>query len=119
MQMKWTILIRYEGPGAHDELQEIGRFERPPDMATAADFGLSRAEGQTLLANLQGVLTQQQVYAYDERRRHLSSLRPLPTYQGLASESRGYSLGPCSVARAKGSVVPMHAGTAGRQRRPH
>jgi hypothetical protein len=70
MQMKWTILIRYEGPGAHDELQEIGRFERPPDMATAADFGLSRAEGQTLLANLQGVLTQQQVYAYDERRRH-------------------------------------------------
>ena len=70
MQMKWTILIRYEGPGAHDELQEIGRFERPPDRATAADFGLSRAEGQTLLANLRGVLTQQQVYAYDERRRH-------------------------------------------------
>ena len=70
MQMKWTILIRYEGPGAHGELQEIGRFERPADRATAADFGLSRAEGQTLLANLQGVLTQQQIYAYDERRRH-------------------------------------------------
>jgi len=52
MQMKWTILIRYEGPGAGDELQEIGKFERPADRAAAADFGLSRAEGQTLLANL-------------------------------------------------------------------
>lgn len=70
MQVKWTILIRSEGPGASDELQEIGRFERPADRATVADFGLSRAEGQTLLANLQQVVTQQQVYAYDARRRH-------------------------------------------------
>ena len=70
MQVKWTILIRSEGPGANDKLQEIGRFERPADRATVADFGLSRAEGQTLLANLQQVVTQQQVYAYDARRRH-------------------------------------------------
>lgn len=70
MQMKWTIFIRYEGPGARDALQEIGTFERPADSATAADFGLARAEGQALLTSLQSVVTQQQVYAYDERRRH-------------------------------------------------
>ena len=70
MQMKWTVLIRYEGPGSDCALQEIGRYERPADEATAADFGLARAEGQALLTSLQSVVTQKQVFAYDERRRH-------------------------------------------------
>ena len=67
MQMKCTILIRQEGPGADRDLQEIGRYERPADKATPADFGLARAEGQALLTSLQRVVTQQQVSAIPSR----------------------------------------------------
>ena len=79
MQMKWTILIRCEGQGSDREQQEVGRYERPVDKATSADFGLARAEGQALLTSVQRDVTQQQVYTYDERRRRMAAWPSTPS----------------------------------------
>lgn len=66
MDLQWTVYVQQVGTG---ELTKVGSVGRPIDGASVADFGLSIPEGRALLASLQQVLAQDQVLAYDERRR--------------------------------------------------
>lgn len=66
MDLQWTVYVQQEGTS---ELVKVGSVGRPIDGATIADFGLSIPEGRALLASLQQVVTQDQVAAFDERRR--------------------------------------------------
>jgi hypothetical protein len=68
--LKWRILVQVEGIEGRRELREVACFERPLDGAMPADFGLSLAEGQELLRQLQTLVTQDQIRAYDGSRRH-------------------------------------------------
>ncbi|KAE8756193.1 MULTISPECIES: ISKra4 family transposase [Paraburkholderia] len=66
MDMHWTIYLQRDGA---DENVPLARFQRPLEGATPADFGLSMSEARSLLSSLQQVVAQDQIRAYDARRR--------------------------------------------------
>lgn len=66
MDLQWTIFV--QRVGTYESIA-VGTVERPGNGATFADFGLSISEGRKLLANLQQIVAQSQIKAYDEHRR--------------------------------------------------
>ena len=62
----------------------LATFERPLEKAAPGDFGLSFLEGRELLAALQRVVAQDQIVAYDLRRRccrHCGSYRRIKDWR--------------------------------------
>ena len=89
MDLQWTIFVQRVGT---DDPIAVGTVERPVKCATVADFGLSISEGRKLLANLQQIVAQSQIRAYDEHRRrcrhcgsyrHIKDWRPRTIATGL------------------------------------
>jgi hypothetical protein len=89
MDLQWTVSVQRRG--APDTVA-LGIFQRPVKGATAADFGLSIAEGRELLAALQQVVAQDQIRAYDAdcrccrhcgNYRHIKDWRPRVFATGL------------------------------------
>ena len=66
MDMHWTIYLQRDGA---DEKVPLAGFQRPLEGATPAEFGLSMSEARSLLSSLQQVVAQDQIRAYDARRR--------------------------------------------------
>ena len=81
MHLRWTVYVRQHGS---EDAVQLATFRRPVDGATAADFGLSVAEGRQLLVALQRTVAQGQIYAYDKRRRrcrHCGSYRRIKDWR--------------------------------------
>ncbi len=66
MDLQRTSFVQRVGT---DDPIAIGTVERPIRGATFADFGRSISEGRTILANLQQIVAQSQIRAYDEHQR--------------------------------------------------
>ena len=66
MELQWTIYLKRSG---NAEAVQLATFDRPAIGATPADFGLSISEARQLLAALQQAVAQDQICAYDARRR--------------------------------------------------
>lgn len=66
MALGWTVYMQPHGGG---DAVPLATFRRPVKGATAADFGLSIAEGRELLVALQRSIAQSQIHAYDSHRR--------------------------------------------------
>ena len=81
MDLQWTVYMRQHGT---TDVVSLATFRRPVDGATAADFGLSIAEARQLLAVLQRAIAQDQIHAYDARRRrcrHCSTYRRIKDWR--------------------------------------
>ncbi len=67
MDLEWTVFVKRKG---NSEAVLLATFQRPSAVsATASDFGLSIAEARQLLVELQRSVAQDQICAYDARRR--------------------------------------------------
>ena len=98
MDLEWTVCVRRK---ESSDAVPLATFRRPnAASATASDFGLSIAEARQLLVELQRSVAQDQICAYDARRRccrYCGAYRPIKDWRprSVRRVSRGLSPRSC------------------------